>query len=60
MVNGFPDSFNFTYTMAQLPEMFGKKNASRTIKSFFQNKVVNNLALIRIFLLGARDVWFRS
>ncbi|GIR50045.1 MAG: hypothetical protein CM15mP58_21420 [Burkholderiaceae bacterium] len=49
----------FTYTMAQLPEMFGKKKASRTIKSFFsKNKVVNNLALIRIFLFGARDVWF--
>lgn len=49
----------FIYTMAQLPEMFGKKKASRTIKSFFsKNKVVNNLALIRIFLFGARDVWF--
>ena len=49
----------FIYTMTQLPELFGKKKASRTIKSFFsKNKVVNNLALIRIFLFGARDVWF--
>ena len=49
----------FIFTMAQLPEMFGKKKASKTIKSFFsKNKVVNNLALIRIFLFGARDVWF--
>lgn len=42
-----------------LPPMFGKAQPSRSAKAFFaRNQGVNLLAAARVFLFGARDVWF--
>ena len=60
MVNGFPDSFNFHIHHGTVTRNVWKEKRIKNNKKFFfsKNKVVNNLALIRIFLFGARDVWF--
>jgi len=42
-----------------LPPMMGKAKASRSAREFFtRNRGVNLLAAARVFLFGARDVWF--
>ena len=42
-----------------LPPMMGKSNASSSAKELFgKSRGVNLLAAARIFLFGARDVWF--
>jgi predicted MFS family arabinose efflux permease len=42
-----------------LPPMMGKSNASASARELFgKSKGVNLLAAARIFLFGARDVWF--
>ena len=42
-----------------LPSMLGRAKASRTAREFLgKNRGVNLLAAARIFLFGARDVWF--
>ncbi len=45
--------------VASLPPMMGKAKASKSAKELFaKNRGVNLLAAARIFLFGARDVWF--
>ncbi|MEM7778226.1 MAG: organoarsenical effux MFS transporter ArsJ [Pseudomonadota bacterium] len=45
--------------LALLPRELGKAKASRTVKELFgKSHGVNLLAAARIFLFGARDVWF--
>ena len=42
-----------------LPTLMGKRAASRTARELFaKNRAINLLALARIALFGARDVWF--
>ncbi len=42
-----------------LPPMMGKSKASKSAKELFaKNKAINLLAGARVFLFGARDVWF--
>lgn len=42
-----------------LPPMMSKSKASRSAKELFaKNKAINLLAAARVFLFGARDVWF--
>ena len=42
-----------------LPPALGKAKASRTVRELFaKSRAVNLLAAARIFLFGARDVWF--
>ncbi len=42
-----------------LPPMMGKSRASKSAKELFaKNKAINLLAAARVFLFGARDVWF--
>ena len=42
-----------------LPPMMGKSKASKSAKELFaKNKAINLLATARVFLFGARDVWF--
>lgn len=42
-----------------LPAMMGKAKASRSARELFaRNRAVNLLALARVALFGARDVWF--
>ncbi|UYN93616.1 MAG: organoarsenical effux MFS transporter ArsJ [Enhydrobacter sp.] len=42
-----------------LPRQFGKAKASKTMRELFaKSRGVNLLATARIFLFGARDVWF--
>jgi predicted MFS family arabinose efflux permease len=42
-----------------LPPLMGKAKASRSTKELFaKNRGVNLLAAARVFLFGARDVWF--
>ncbi len=42
-----------------LPAMMGKAKASRSARELFaKNRAVNLLALARVALFGARDVWF--
>jgi MFS family permease len=42
-----------------LPPMMGKSKASSSVRELFgKSKAVNLLAAARIFLFGARDVWF--
>ena len=42
-----------------LPPMMGKSKASKSAKELFaKNKAINLLAAARVFLFGARDVWF--
>lgn len=45
--------------VVSLPPMMGKAKASKSAKELFaKNRGVNLLAAARIFLFGARDVWF--
>jgi hypothetical protein len=45
--------------IVSLPPMMGKAKASKSAKELFaKNRGVNLLAAARIFLFGARDVWF--
>ena len=45
--------------MASLPPMMGKSKPSKSAKELFaKNKGINLLALARVGLFGARDVWF--
>lgn len=45
--------------MVSLPALKGKSKASKSVKELFgKNRGVNLLALARIGLFGARDVWF--
>ncbi len=45
--------------VASLPPMMGKAKASRSARELFaKNRGINLLAAARIFLFGARDVWF--
>jgi predicted MFS family arabinose efflux permease len=42
-----------------LPPLMGKARASKSAREFFaRNRGVNLLAAARVFLFGARDVWF--
>jgi predicted MFS family arabinose efflux permease len=42
-----------------LPKMMGKSKASKSFKEFFgKSRAINQLAGARVFLFGARDVWF--
>jgi predicted MFS family arabinose efflux permease len=45
--------------LASLPKELGKAKSSKTVQEFFaKSSGVNLLAAARIFLFGARDVWF--
>ncbi|OYX15556.1 MAG: MFS transporter [Rhizobiales bacterium 32-66-8] len=45
--------------VASLPPMLGKAKSSKSMKELFaKNRGVNLLALARVVLFGARDVWF--
>jgi predicted MFS family arabinose efflux permease len=45
--------------VVSLPPMMGKSKASKSAKELFaKNKAINLLAAARVFLFGARDVWF--
>ena len=45
--------------MASLPAQLGKAGSSKSVKELFaKSPAVNLLAAARIFLFGARDVWF--
>ena len=45
--------------LLSLPPMMGKSRASKSAKELFaKNPGINALAAARIFLFGARDVWF--
>lgn len=45
--------------LTALPAMMGKAKASRSARELFaKNRAVNLLALARVVLFGARDVWF--
>ncbi len=42
-----------------LPRQLGKASASKTVRELFgKSRAVNLLAAARVFLFGARDVWF--
>ena len=42
-----------------LPPLFGRSKSSRTMRELFAKKpAVNLLAAARVFMFGARDVWF--
>jgi predicted MFS family arabinose efflux permease len=45
--------------LASLPRELGKAKASKTMRELFaKSRAVNLLAAARVFLFGARDVWF--
>ncbi|MGA0345936.1 MAG: organoarsenical effux MFS transporter ArsJ [Alphaproteobacteria bacterium] len=47
------------FVIRQLPAFFGQAQSSKSIKELFsKNTGVNLLAFARIFLFGARDIWF--
>ncbi|WP_340643355.1 organoarsenical effux MFS transporter ArsJ [Roseococcus thiosulfatophilus] len=47
------------FVLLSLPPMMGKARASKSAKELFaKNAGVNLLAAARVFLFGARDVWF--
>jgi predicted MFS family arabinose efflux permease len=49
----------FMLVLTSLPRDFGKAKASRSFKELFaKSRAINLLAAARIFLFGARDVWF--
>jgi len=49
----------FVAGIALLPDNLGKAEASRTMRQFFaKSRGVNLLAAARVFLFGAREVWF--
>ena len=42
-----------------LPPLFGRSKSSRTVRELFAKKpAVNLLAAARVFMFGARDIWF--
>lgn len=48
-----------TGVLLSLPPLMGKAKASKSAKELFaKNRGVNLLAAARVFLFGARDVWF--
>ena len=49
----------FVLVLTSLPRDFGKAKASGSFKELFaKSRAINLLAAARIFLFGARDVWF--
>jgi predicted MFS family arabinose efflux permease len=49
----------FVAGMASLPRQLGKAKSSGTVREFFaKSRGVNLLAAARIFMFGAREVWF--
>ncbi len=49
----------FLAGLALLPRQLGKAKASKTVREFFaKSRGVNLLAAARVFLFGAREVWF--
>lgn len=49
----------FLLGIAVLPRELGKANSSKSVKELFaKSRGVNLLAAARVFLFGARDVWF--
>ena len=49
----------FVMGMALLPRQLGKAKSSKSMREFFaKSRGVNLLAAARVFLFGARDVWF--
>ena len=49
----------FVAGLALLPRQLGKAKSSKTIRELFgKTRAVNLLAAARIFMFGARDVWF--
>ena len=49
----------FVAGLLLLPSQFGKAKSSKTIRELFgKSRGVNLLAAARIFMFGARDVWF--
>lgn len=49
----------FVLVLRSLPRDFGKAKASRSFAELFaKSRAINLLAAARIFLFGARDVWF--
>ena len=49
----------FLAGLVLLPRQLGKAKASKTVRELFaKSRGVNLLAAARIFLFGARDVWF--
>lgn len=49
----------FLAGMASLPRQLGKARSSKTVREFFaKSRGVNLLAAARIFMFGAREVWF--
>jgi predicted MFS family arabinose efflux permease len=49
----------FVTGLLSLPAQLGKAKSSKSVKEFFaKNSGVNLLAAARVFLFGARDVWF--
>ncbi len=52
-------AFVLAGVVLSLPPMMGKAKASRSARELFaKNRGVNLLAAARVFLFGARDVWF--
>lgn len=49
----------FVAGLALLPRQLGKAKASKTMREFFaKSRGVNLLAAARVFMFGAREVWF--
>ena len=49
----------FVLVLISLPREFGKAKASRSFRELFaKSRAINLLAAARIFMFGARDVWF--
>jgi MFS family permease len=49
----------FVAGMVSLPRQLGKAKASKTMREFFaKSRGVNLLAAARVFMFGAREVWF--
>jgi predicted MFS family arabinose efflux permease len=49
----------FVAGVATLPRHLGKAKSSRTVREFFaKSRGVNLLAAARVFMFGAREVWF--
>lgn len=47
------------FVIRQLPAFFGRSQSSKSIKELLsKNSGVNLLAAARVFLFGARDIWF--
>ena len=49
----------FVAVVLSLPPMMGKSKASKSVKELFaKSRAINLLAVARVALFGARDVWF--